>query len=348
MVHESVSHTVEYGLVTALASVLLERNMRCAVAESCTGGSLSAMMTEVPGSSEWFDRGFITYSNAAKEAMLGVSPQIIAVKGAVSEATARAMAEGVIAHSNADVSVAITGLAGPGGGRPGKPVGTVWIAWAGDWQPTESIGYTFKGDRVAVRRQAVCEALKGLIKRCKRETHPRLNHRQPDRFFFALYPDPKTAEALQDIAQKVLASSDCKPVPIENLHLTLHYLGALYPALLDEVRRIAKTLMLPSFTLRLDELACWEKPKICCLNIASAPKALLELAKCLNQVFIPAGCIPEHRPYVPHVTLARAWTLPCDTHPIPPVSWPVNAFYLLKSHAIHESTYDIVESWPLQ
>ena len=152
-----------HALANQLGQVLLSRNLRCAVAESCTGGSLAAAITDIPGSSQWFDRGFVTYSNESKQQMLGVPEAMIASQGAVSEAVVRAMAEGTLAASLADVSVGISGIAGPDGGSLDKPVGTVWIAWAGCSQPTHAQCYLFMGDRLAVRQQAVQIALEGLI-----------------------------------------------------------------------------------------------------------------------------------------------------------------------------------------
>jgi nicotinamide-nucleotide amidase len=133
-----------------------------ATAESCTGGWLGAVLTSIPGSSFWYERGFISYSNTAKREMLGVKTETLTRHGAVSESTARAMAEGALAHSHADLTVAITGIAGPAGGTPEKPVGTVCFAWAARKQPTQSRTQRFTGDREAVRRQAIKIALEGL------------------------------------------------------------------------------------------------------------------------------------------------------------------------------------------
>ena len=156
--------TSHYKLAEQLGQCLLARKLKCTVAESCTGGMLAASITEIPGSSQWFDRAFITYSNRAKNEMLSIAETIINTQGAVSEATAQAMAEGALAHSHADLSAAITGIAGPDGGCAAKPVGTVWIAWAG-LMPTAAQHYLFVGDRLKIRHLAVCEALKGMIKR---------------------------------------------------------------------------------------------------------------------------------------------------------------------------------------
>ena len=158
--------TVIYTLADTLGKFLLKRKLRCAVAESCTGGGLAFAITDVAGSSQWFDRGFVTYSNEAKEEMLAVPARVLSTDGAVSKATVCAMAQGVIARSDAQLSVAISGIAGPGGGSNEKPVGTVWIAWAGDKQPTRAEHYCFEGDRVAIRQQAIEAALEGLIQSC--------------------------------------------------------------------------------------------------------------------------------------------------------------------------------------
>jgi nicotinamide-nucleotide amidase len=133
-------------------------------AESCTGGWVAKICTDLPGSSAWFERGFVTYTNEAKLEMLGVSAQTLQAHGAVSEATVSEMAEGAIAHSRAQVSLAISGIAGPGGATPDKPVGTVCFAWAVEGRPVQSERACFDGDREEVRRQAVAHALDGLLK----------------------------------------------------------------------------------------------------------------------------------------------------------------------------------------
>jgi len=157
-------------LATDLGQQLLKRHWQCTVAESCTGGSLAAAITDCPGSSQWFTCGFVTYSNEAKQRMLGVAANTLIRFGAVSEETAREMAEGALRKSAVQVSAAITGVAGPGGGSLKKPVGTVWIAWASEFQPTLAQCYHFDGDRLIIRGQAVNAALDGLIALTRRET----------------------------------------------------------------------------------------------------------------------------------------------------------------------------------
>lgn len=153
------------GLVEHLAAGLQRRGWRLATAESCTGGLIAAACTELAGSSNWFDQGVVTYSNEAKQALLGVPADQIAAHGAVSEPVARAMAQGVLRLSGVDLTVAVTGIAGPGGGSPDKPVGTVWLAWARQDGLVQAECHRFDGDRAAVRRQTVAVALTGLLER---------------------------------------------------------------------------------------------------------------------------------------------------------------------------------------
>ncbi len=150
-------------LATELGASLKARGWMLALAESCTGGWAAQVVTAVAGSSTWFERGFVTYSNDAKIEMLGVSPETLKLHGAVSEQTAREMALGALNHSHAQIAAAITGIAGPDGGTPGKPVGTVWFAWAGQNGLVQSKICHFSDDREAVRRQAVETALQGVI-----------------------------------------------------------------------------------------------------------------------------------------------------------------------------------------
>lgn len=150
--------------VATLAQALQRRGWRLATAESCTGGLIAAACTELAGSSHWFDRGFVTYSNASKTELLGVAAALIEAHGAVSEPVACAMAQGALERSQADVSVAVTGIAGPGGAVPGKPVGTVWIGWARRGRTPQAECRHFEGDRHAVREATVAAALGGVLR----------------------------------------------------------------------------------------------------------------------------------------------------------------------------------------
>ena len=154
---------VDPQLVEQLANLLLDRQWKLATAESCTGGWIAKCCTDLPGSSRWFDRGFVTYSNAAKQEMLGVVDASLESHGAVSETVVREMASGALANSRADLAVAVSGIAGPDGGNDEKPVGTVWFAWASP-SGVVSGSKLFEGDRDSVRQQTVLQALQGLIR----------------------------------------------------------------------------------------------------------------------------------------------------------------------------------------
>lgn len=151
--------------VALLAAALLASGQRLATAESCTGGLIAACCTDLAGSSNWFERGFVTYSNEAKTELLGVDADLIATHGAVSEPVARAMVTGALRHSRADWAVAVTGIAGPTGGSPDKPVGTVWLAWCGPDGAAHAERHVFSGNRASVREQTVACAVSGLIQR---------------------------------------------------------------------------------------------------------------------------------------------------------------------------------------
>lgn len=152
------------ALAAQLGRALQAREWKLATAESCTGGWVAKLLTDIAGSSAWFERGFVTYSNAAKQELLDVRAATLKDFGAVSEQTVRELASGALAHSPADVALAITGIAGPGGGSPDKPVGLVWFAWARRSGALRVTQQRFSGDRQAVRRQAVVAALQGALR----------------------------------------------------------------------------------------------------------------------------------------------------------------------------------------
>lgn len=146
-----------------LGEVLMSKGWTLACAESCTGGGIAVAVTDIAGSSQWFDRGFVTYSNLAKQEMLGVKADTLGRYGAVSEATVREMVAGALSHSQATVAVAVSGVAGPGGGTAEKPVGTVCMAWQVKGSESVVVSERFSGDRAAVRVQTVLRALQGLL-----------------------------------------------------------------------------------------------------------------------------------------------------------------------------------------
>jgi len=162
----SPSDAMLQALATRVADRLLAAGHRLVTAESCTGGWIGKVCTDLPGSSRWFLGGAIAYANEAKTGVLGVDPAVLTTDGAVSEAAVRAMASGALQRMGGDVSIAVSGVAGPDGGAPDKPVGTVWFAWArrhGEGIEVTAVVEHFPGDRESVRRRSVERALSGLL-----------------------------------------------------------------------------------------------------------------------------------------------------------------------------------------
>jgi nicotinamide-nucleotide amidase len=157
------SHDPLFPLAARLGELLVRRGLKLATAESCTGGWIAKSATDVPGSSAWLECGFVVYSNTAKIDLLGVSPETLQTRGAVSESTVLEMVAGALARARAQVAVAASGIAGPGGGSADKPVGTLWLAWSVPGRAPWAEHYWLAGDRERVRRQTVRLALDGLI-----------------------------------------------------------------------------------------------------------------------------------------------------------------------------------------
>ena len=162
------TQTILEALAADVGALLLSNGQRLVTAESCTGGWVAQCLTSIAGSSQWFERGFVSYSNDAKQEMLGVESDTLRLHGAVSEAIAAAMASGALRHSHADWALAITGIAGPGGASTGKPVGTVCFGWAGPEGFVELETCHFSGTREDVRAHSVAHACTGLLKRATR------------------------------------------------------------------------------------------------------------------------------------------------------------------------------------
>lgn len=166
-----MTESLPVALAREVGSALLKRGWRLVSAESCTGGLLAATMTEITGSSEWFEGAFVTYRLSAKTAMVGVSEEMLGRHGAVSEPVARAMAEGALTHSDGDIAVSITGIAGPDGGDLVSPVGTIWFGWAlregAGIQCVQTAEHHLSGSRQAVRSEAVSVALEGVLALCR-------------------------------------------------------------------------------------------------------------------------------------------------------------------------------------
>ena len=157
-------------LAAQVGALLKAHGLMLATAESCTGGGVAQALTEIAGSSVWFERGFVTYSNLSKQQMLGVSAETLKQHGAVSDATVREMVAGALQHSAAQVALAVSGIAGPDGGTPGKPVGTVWFAWGINGVETIAQRHLIAGNRAEVREKAVRIALQGVINLLNKRT----------------------------------------------------------------------------------------------------------------------------------------------------------------------------------
>ncbi|MDF1683408.1 MAG: RNA 2',3'-cyclic phosphodiesterase [Legionellaceae bacterium] len=337
------------ALAVELAELLQKSRLLLAVAESCTGGSLGARLTSIAGSSAWFDRGFITYSNEAKHEMLGVAESILIHDGAVSEAAARAMAEGCIKHSAAGLSVAITGIAGPGGGSQEKPVGTVWIASAGARQKTTATCFNFEGDREAVRQAAELHALKMLISRAQALLPPP-NNQEPT-YFFTLMPDPATASALYQRARVFTEHTSCQPTPPENLHLTLAYLGRLHTAELNNLTNLKSPCPIAPFELIISDVKHWSEINISYLAPSLSSEPLEKLHAFLNQHIVQQGLKPERRAFVPHITITRDDSHGLKSHKIKPVPWFIHELCLVQSPPRApqaSSDYTIIQRWPMK
>ncbi len=164
-----MEETPVFQLAEQVGQALKARGLMLTTAESCTGGWIAAAITAVPGASDWFERGFVTYTYISKREMLGVRSETLGTYGAVSEATVREMATGALAHSHAQIAVAVSGVAGPSGGTADKPVGTVCFAWAVEHEAAESETRYFEGTRDQVRRESVIHALSGVLYRLTRE-----------------------------------------------------------------------------------------------------------------------------------------------------------------------------------
>lgn len=152
-------------LASQLGELLEARDLKITTAESCTGGGISEAITAISGSSAWFEYGFVTYANSAKQALLGVTSKSLESYGAVSEQVVVEMAQGALEKSGADIAIAVSGIAGPGGGSEEKPVGTVWLAWAQKGKGVSASRFLFPGDRLQVRSRAVAEGMLGAIRK---------------------------------------------------------------------------------------------------------------------------------------------------------------------------------------
>jgi len=336
-------------LAAQLGEQLKAQGFMLAVAESCTGGGLAATLTAIPGSSAWFDRGFVTYSNHAKHEMLGVPNHHLLHDGAVSEATARAMAEGCLHQSEAHLSVAITGIAGPDGGSKEKPVGTVWIACAGARLPTSASCYHFQGNREEIRQAAELKVLEMLTNRVQ-ACLPQTPMEQEPTYFFALWPDNATAARLHQRACIFIQHASCKPTPSENLHVTLAYLGKLHATELNNLKNMTSPCPIAPFELSIAEAKHWFELDLTYFSPKPSSKPLEQLHTFLNQHLLQQGFKPERRIFIPHMTIARNDTHARKSHHFEPLQWFIHEVCLIQSIPTTQgpSHYNIMQRWPLK
>ena len=333
-----------YRLAERVGRGLREAGWRIATAESCTAGWIAKTLTDVAGSSDWLECGYVTYSNAAKMRDLGVRAGTLQEQGAVSEAAVTEMAEGARRVSGADVAVAVSGIAGPGGGTAEKPVGTVWFALAAPGQEGVRELCRFEGDRDQVRRQSVAHAL-GMVQRALAPAGA------TRRLFFALWPDEPMREALAHAVRKAVRASGGRPVPPSNLHLTLAFLGSMPEGRVEELAGVARAVGLTNpgeVEVRLDRLEHWPGPQVLCALPGEPPTTAQALARALQEQLSSAGFSPDIKPFRPHVTVARKVTHPSRSMRMQPVSWRFGAFALIESRTLESGpAYSVVEVYVL-
>ena len=332
-----------YQLAERVGQALRAAGWRMASAESCTAGWIAKALTDVAGSSQWFECGYVTYSNAAKQRDLAVSARTLEEHGAVSEATVRQMAAGASRISGAEVAVAVSGIAGPEGGTVEKPVGTVWFALAVPQRDVICEMRRFEGDREQVRRQSVAHALE-LVQRMLAPAGA------SRRLFFALWPDEAMREALVHACRKDVRSSGGRPVPPSNLHLTLAFLDSVPEsrlAQLVEVGRAAGGRCPGTIEVRLERLEHWPGPRLLCVLPGEPSGPAGTLAQGLVEQLSAAGFSPDIKPFRPHVTVARK-VMHASSLRMQPVVWRFGTFVLVESRTLESGpVYSVVESFPL-
>jgi 2'-5' RNA ligase len=314
-------------LVAELAGCLVARGQMLATAESCTGGWVAKVCTDLAGSSQWFDRGFVTYSNEAKQEMLGVSAGTLARFGAVSEQTVQEMAAGALAHSRGAWALAISGVAGPGGGTPGRLAHDAPVplrgragrgAPPGRTDRARGPAATLRGDRVTTGE----------------ETSHRL--------FFALWPDDDTRARLAEAARQW---SD-RPIAEGNLHMTLHFLGACSDSRQACCIQAAARVRCEPFELQMDYLGGRARSRIQWLAASHPPQTLFRLVDALAGALAACDYQPEKRPFLPHVTLSRKVRKPQVKTGLPAITWGIREFVLAESLQVDGRThYRVRERW---
>ncbi|MGB1110837.1 MAG: RNA 2',3'-cyclic phosphodiesterase [Gammaproteobacteria bacterium] len=324
-----------------VARALLARGGSLATAESCTGGWVAKVLTDLSGSSQWFERGFVTYSNEAKMDMLSVPAETLKTHGAVSEQTVADMAAGVLANSPAQFAIAISGVAGPTGGTAEKPVGMVCFGWDDGRGNASAETVHFGGDRDAVRRQAVLHGLNGLLRMMGVDSSRK-------RLFFALWPQPETQQALGDVANAWELEQGVKRHPASNLHVTLEFVGPTDGQTQACMEAAADRVRAESFDLSIGGSGVFKRAQVAWLGVVSGEGALQALQGQLIAELNECGYQPDDRPYRPHMTVARKLRHPPVHHDFQAIEWRVDRFALVESRsADHGVEYVPLRFWDL-
>ena len=325
----------------------MDAEQRLVTAESCTGGWIAQVLTDVPGSSNWFLGGIVAYSNTLKQSLLGVLPSTLHAHGAVSEATAREMAIGALETLGGQVAVAVTGIAGPDGAQPGKPVGTVWFGWA--WRADGEIETrvaleTFSGDREAVRRQTVARVLSELLRAVSHEIavcSSRCGRRT------------RSARGSAATAQSHAAARarDRRPQSARHRGFSRRSSPKNASAAVVEIARSTQKLTLDGkFMLHLDRMEFWRRSSLRRADrdasAAGIAEARRRLARRAAGTRVRAARARDVSPARHAGSRRRARTGSCE--PSTPVQWPVESFALVESQVGQRgSQYSVLDEWPL-
>ena len=353
-----------FDLATRVGRRLHNAGRRMVTAESCTAGWIAKAMTDVVDSSQWFDCGYVTYSNAAKMRDLGVSQQTLDAHGAVSEQTVREMARGALRVSGADVAVAVSGIAGPDGR----------CAWQTRWHrvvrcrtPPQRRGpHRRSPPALRARPRSRTPPLSRICAGTRVAARAAAEGVTSRRLFFALWPDDAMQAALAEATRSLLSSCDGTPVPPRNFHFTLAFLGAVPESRIAALTPIAARVALAftsvaaggsadelsgsasPLTITLDHIDYWRKSQILCATPTAEPTAAIALAETLKRVLTEQGFAPDLKPFRAHATLARKVGRVTHERSMPSVRWSFGDFRLVESRtAPTGSIYSGREIYPL-
>ena len=320
-------------LVERLAAELRRRSARVATAESCTGGWIAKTFTDLPGSSDWFEFGFVSYGNNAKAAMLNVDAALIEQHGAVSREVAEAMVAGALEASGAWLALAVTGIAGPEGGSAEKPVGDCLVCIPGR-RPAGAVCLSPVRRRSRYGAAANCEhrVAQGTWL-CGAGVRLIMQGTKKRRLFFALWPDAHIRSQVADQVARAIESgaADGRRVPPANYHITLAFLGSVSASSMADIVAAAGRVRFLPFNLDLVRTGYWPNAKVAWLAPENCPPFLQTLVDDLWNRLADLGLQREERPYLPHLTLARRTQGGLGMRLDSPIAWQVSSFVLAES-----------------